>query len=217
MHCLLSLSALLKPQLVALHKFGHPLLTMPMLSSASYAPQKHLAALQMSGGLRRAALRSMIWLQGYDLAGILGPHSLCASGAMQLKLNGVSDSTIQKNGLLEQQHMAAIFARANIMFDARFILPNGQTGFVLQHRHPSRRLKIDRSQGSLSTHGAEYVAISVNPTLPYPVAISLAGGHPKGSTADARRETNSDSHSGCKQCSQKLRAGPFDTEEDEAE
>jgi hypothetical protein len=62
-----------------------------------YAPQKHVTALQMSGGLRRAALRSMIWLQGYDLARI-GPHSLRASGAMQLKLNGVSDSMIQKMG-----------------------------------------------------------------------------------------------------------------------
>jgi hypothetical protein len=32
-----------------------------------------------------AALCSMIWLQGYDLLRI-GPHSLRASGAMQLKL-----------------------------------------------------------------------------------------------------------------------------------
>jgi hypothetical protein len=39
----------------------------------------------------------MIWLQGYDLLRI-GPHSLRASGAMQLKLNGVSDSMIQKMG-----------------------------------------------------------------------------------------------------------------------
>lgn len=42
-----------------------------------------------------AALRSMIRLQGYDLLWI-GLRSLWASGAMQLKLNGVSDSMIQK-------------------------------------------------------------------------------------------------------------------------
>jgi hypothetical protein len=62
-----------------------------------YAPHKHVTASQMSGGIRRAALRSMIWLQGYDLLRV-GPHSLRASGAMQLKLNGVSDSMIQKMG-----------------------------------------------------------------------------------------------------------------------
>lgn len=62
-----------------------------------YAPHKHVSALNMAGGIRVAALRSMIWLQGYDLLRI-GPHSLRASGAMQLKLNGVSDSMIQKMG-----------------------------------------------------------------------------------------------------------------------
>ena len=62
-----------------------------------YAPRKHVTATQMAGGLRIAAVRSMIWLQGYDLLRI-GPHSLRASGAMQLKLNGVSDSLIQKMG-----------------------------------------------------------------------------------------------------------------------
>ena len=51
----------------------------------------------MSGGLREAALRSMIWLHGYDLLRI-GPHSLPESGAKQLKLNGVSDAMIQKMG-----------------------------------------------------------------------------------------------------------------------
>jgi hypothetical protein len=62
-----------------------------------YAPNKHVSATQMAGGIRKAALRSMIWLQGYDLLRI-GPHSLRASGAMQLKLNGESDSMIQKMG-----------------------------------------------------------------------------------------------------------------------
>jgi integrase len=62
-----------------------------------YAPNRHVTATQMAGVIRVAALRSMIWLQGYDLLRI-GPHSLRASGAMQLKLNGVSDSMIQKMG-----------------------------------------------------------------------------------------------------------------------
>lgn len=62
-----------------------------------YAPNRHVSAAQISGVLRAAALRAMIWLQGYDLKRI-GPHSLRASGAMQLKLNGVSDSMIQKMG-----------------------------------------------------------------------------------------------------------------------
>ena len=51
----------------------------------------------MAGILRKAALRSMIWLHGYDLQRI-GPHSLRASGAMQLKLNEASDVMVQKMG-----------------------------------------------------------------------------------------------------------------------
>jgi integrase len=51
----------------------------------------------MAAGIQVAAVRSMIWLQGYDLNRV-GPHSLRASGAMQLKLNGVEDSMIQKLG-----------------------------------------------------------------------------------------------------------------------
>ena len=62
-----------------------------------YAPHQHVSATQMGGCIKVAALRSMIWLQGHDLLRI-GPHSLRASGAMQLKLNGVSDSMIQKMG-----------------------------------------------------------------------------------------------------------------------
>jgi hypothetical protein len=61
------------------------------------APNKHISATQMAGVTRVAALRSMVWLQGHDLLRI-GPHSLRASGAMQLKLNGESDSMIQKMG-----------------------------------------------------------------------------------------------------------------------
>lgn len=62
-----------------------------------YAPNKHVSAKQIGAIIQVAAVRSMIWLQGYDLLRI-GPHSLRASGAMQLKLNGVSDSMIQKMG-----------------------------------------------------------------------------------------------------------------------
>jgi integrase len=62
-----------------------------------YAPHKHVSARQMAAGIQRGAVRSMIWMQGYDLRRI-GPHSLRASGAMQLALNGVSDSMIQKLG-----------------------------------------------------------------------------------------------------------------------
>ena len=39
----------------------------------------------------------MIWLHGYDLFRI-GPYSLWALGAMQLKVNGVSDAMVQKMG-----------------------------------------------------------------------------------------------------------------------
>jgi integrase len=71
--------------------------TNPNAIISLYAPNKHVSATHVAGGIKRGALRSMIWLQGYDLNRI-GPHSLRASGAMQLKLNGASDSMIQKLG-----------------------------------------------------------------------------------------------------------------------
>jgi hypothetical protein len=71
--------------------------TNPNAILSLYAPGKHVTASQMAGVLQVAAVRSMIWLQGYDLKRV-GPHSLRASGAMQLKLNGLSDSMIQKLG-----------------------------------------------------------------------------------------------------------------------
>jgi hypothetical protein len=71
--------------------------TNPNAILSLYAPGKHVTATQMAKGLQVAAARSMIWLHGYDLKRV-GPHSLRASGAMQLKLNGLSDSMIQKLG-----------------------------------------------------------------------------------------------------------------------
>jgi len=71
--------------------------TNPNAILSLYAPNKHVSATHMAGILRKAALRSMIWLHGYDLQRI-GPHSLRASGAMQLKLNGASDAMVQKMG-----------------------------------------------------------------------------------------------------------------------
>ena len=71
--------------------------TNPNAILSLHAPNKHVSATQMAGILRKAALQSMIWLHGYDLQRI-GPYSLRASGAMQLKLNGVSDAMVQKMG-----------------------------------------------------------------------------------------------------------------------
>jgi hypothetical protein len=50
-----------------------------------------VSAQHMARGIQRAAMWSMIWLEGYNMW-CLGPHFLWASGAMPLKLNGVSDS-----------------------------------------------------------------------------------------------------------------------------
>ena len=71
--------------------------TNPNALISLYAPQKHVSAKLMGDVIQQGAVRSMIWLHGYDLTRI-GPHSLRASGAMQLALNGVSDSMIQKLG-----------------------------------------------------------------------------------------------------------------------
>ena len=69
--------------------------TNPNAILSLYAPNKHISATQMAGILRQAALRSMKWLHAYDFLRI-GPHSLQASGAIQLKVNGVSDAMVQK-------------------------------------------------------------------------------------------------------------------------
>ena len=72
--------------------------TNPNAIISLYAPNKHISATRgMAGILRKAALRSTIRLHSYDLLRI-SPHYHRASGAMQLKLNGVSDAMVQKMG-----------------------------------------------------------------------------------------------------------------------
>ena len=68
----------------------------------------------MAGGIIRvAALRSMIWLQGYDLLRT-GSHSIRASGAMQLEFIGVSDSMIQKMGRGSSKNISLQYLRGQI-------------------------------------------------------------------------------------------------------
>ena len=63
----------------------------------SYAPQKVLTAKHIDQILQRAAFRTTIWMEGFALDWI-GTHSIRASGAMQLYLNGVSEAKIMKIG-----------------------------------------------------------------------------------------------------------------------
>lgn len=58
---------------------------------------KHMVTCQMATSIQCMVVHSMIWWQSYDLK-CIGPHFLWASGAMQLKLNRVSDSMIHRLG-----------------------------------------------------------------------------------------------------------------------
>jgi hypothetical protein len=62
-----------------------------------YAKNKWVLARNIGQVLHRAAFRTEIWKNGFDIHRI-GPHSLRASGAMQLKLNGVDIALIKKLG-----------------------------------------------------------------------------------------------------------------------
>jgi hypothetical protein len=59
-----------------------------MLAPRSYVLAKHVNQL-----LQRAAYRTTIWVEGFELSRI-GPHSIRASGAMALYLNGVTEQQI---------------------------------------------------------------------------------------------------------------------------
>jgi integrase len=67
-----------------------------------YGPHQHVLAKHIAAVIQQGAVRSMIWLNGYDISQV-GPHSLRASGAMQLALNGIPDSMIQKLGRWSSQ------------------------------------------------------------------------------------------------------------------
>jgi hypothetical protein len=60
-------------------------------------PGVHVAAKNITALVRHAATTTNLVAQGYDLRRI-GTHSLRASGAMALKLQGAADSTIMKIG-----------------------------------------------------------------------------------------------------------------------
>jgi hypothetical protein len=62
-----------------------------------YGPNNQVVARHVSQVLERAAIRTSIWLEGFALNRI-GTHSIRASGAMQLFLNGVSEAQIKKIG-----------------------------------------------------------------------------------------------------------------------
>jgi hypothetical protein len=57
------------------------------------APQTYVLSKHVSQVLQQAAFRTTIWLEGFELSRI-GPHSIRASGAMALYLNGVTEQQI---------------------------------------------------------------------------------------------------------------------------
>jgi hypothetical protein len=60
-------------------------------------PGQAVIARHVGQALQRAAVRLLLWKEGFDLDRI-GPHSIRASGAMALYLNGSAESTIKLMG-----------------------------------------------------------------------------------------------------------------------
>jgi hypothetical protein len=58
-----------------------------------YSPQSFVLSRHVNQALKRAAFRTSIWLEGFEIRRI-GPHSIRASGAMALYLNGVKEENI---------------------------------------------------------------------------------------------------------------------------
>jgi hypothetical protein len=70
----------------------------PMSTPLSFVrPGNHVSAIHITALIRQAAVTTNLVAQGYDMRRI-GTHSLRASGAMALKLQGAVDSTIMKIG-----------------------------------------------------------------------------------------------------------------------
>lgn len=67
-----------------------------------FSPGHAVTAKHVSQVLQRAAVRLMLWEQGYELDRI-GPHSIRASGAMALCLNKVPSETIMLMGRWRSQ------------------------------------------------------------------------------------------------------------------
>jgi hypothetical protein len=63
----------------------------------NYAPLKVVTAKHIDQVLQRAAFRTTVWMEGFALDRI-GTHSIRASGAMQLYLNGIPEAKIMKIG-----------------------------------------------------------------------------------------------------------------------
>jgi hypothetical protein len=57
------------------------------------APRTYVLSKHVSQILQRASFRTTIWVEGFELSRI-GPHSIRASGAMALYLNGVTEQQI---------------------------------------------------------------------------------------------------------------------------
>jgi hypothetical protein len=69
----------------------------PFAMLGQYAPTKVVTAKHIGQVLQRAAFRTTIWMEGFELDRI-GPHSIRASGAMHLYLNNVPEATIMNIG-----------------------------------------------------------------------------------------------------------------------
>jgi hypothetical protein len=69
----------------------------PTTPLSRVGPGIHVIAKNVNALINRAALETNLVAQGYDLKRV-GSHSLRASGAMALKLQGVDDSLIMKIG-----------------------------------------------------------------------------------------------------------------------
>jgi hypothetical protein len=71
----------------------------PMSTPLSFVrPGSHVSAIHVTALVRQAAVTTNLMAQGYDMRRIGRTHSLRASGAMALKLQGAEDSTIMKIG-----------------------------------------------------------------------------------------------------------------------
>jgi hypothetical protein len=67
--------------------------TNPAAMLCLLAPRSYVLSKHVSQVLQRAAYRTTIWLEGFEMTR-LGPHSIRASGAMALYLNGVTEQQI---------------------------------------------------------------------------------------------------------------------------
>jgi hypothetical protein len=135
----------------------------PFAMLCQYAPNKAVTAKHITQVLQRAAFRTTIWMEGFELDRI-GTHSIRASGAMHLFLNNVAEAT--------EPHLADLYTQPNRGGNRRSVANHVAPHSILQYCGQAANHSIN-SHG-MAPHSAHPPTLRLLPNSPE----LWGGGHP---------------------------------------